>query len=380
MSFLEDQIEKVEQQIAEVIQLKNKLVNDMIYETDTLTKAKLEKQIKSKNELIEQLEGDKNQLTIRLNSPGVEIPVSVFISQVSRDQKDQRIKVIKSVEAMDMVEILPKQDFEEYGPDFEKQINEATEKSHLDILIIGETTGGMLDEMNLPLCEAQLSLIKHSEQNPVRDIIWIPNDLQVKGDKQKQLIERITTENSINDRFEVIEGDVHDCIDLIQIKINQIKESIHRESKKEEGDPDMVYLVCDREDVEDEQVEKLIEKLYEEGTYVELPFFDTEATEFADFHRTKLEICDVAILYSGKGNERWFMKNKVDIDKVRMLHRQKPMKRFAICFSSPDQEYKKKMLKTTLNPNIAPIRKRYYVIDALEGIKNLVVSSIFKSA
>ena len=187
-------------------------------------------------------------------------------------------------------------------------------------------------------------------------MIWISQGIKNITERQKIFIENIKTEAALHEETEVLEVDLEEMKSIVieEIETGGRFQSITREisgyqepSKKDSSK--IIYLILDREDLEEGQV--IAKTLKKKGYRVVQPIFEGALVDVRYIHQENLKRCDAAIIYFGNTSQAWIKTKLQDLMKSPGFGRIKKIQAKAVYFKGEnkmDINYLKKNNTMTL--------------------------------
>ncbi|MCP4697779.1 MAG: hypothetical protein GY862_13145 [Gammaproteobacteria bacterium] len=181
--------------------------------------------------------------------------------------------------------------------------------------------------------ELQYSLA--ASQDKLQKTIWMPPDLEPRGETQKMFIQTLQQDDASPQRN----------TDLLQTDIEELKITIW-EKLKPSGDQTSldsevpwVYLIYTQQD--QETIKALDDYIFNTGLEVIKPLFDGSESQLNRDHKAQLKECDAVMIYYGFAPEFWFRKNLLDVRNALKDGRTQPFRTRAIYLAPPETDRKK---------------------------------------
>ena len=140
------------------------------------------------------------------------------------------------------------------------------------------------------------------KQGAFNRILWMPQDLAVKEDKQRDFLGRIEQEiGGSTNGLSLLKTTLEE---LKSIVIKQLDDEPTKATPKAPSSQGRrhVYLVCERAD--HDAVQPLAAYLRQRGCAVDLPLSSGDPSEIRSDHQETLCACDAVLLYHGAGAKR----------------------------------------------------------------------------
>jgi hypothetical protein len=250
--------------------------------------------------------------------------------------------------------VLPNRKMKATDSDLKKSIKNDLSQCNLSIHLIGEDYGQIIPDQDKSLVQLEnevatlYSASKEAQQKEggFRRLIWITPKFSNLSERQKIFIEDLRSDAESLENAEILQTSIHDLRTVLrnQLIYKQKTKRFDDDEEVEEGGPSMVYLIVDRDDVEESK--PLIDFLNKQGFRVLSSSFEGDLIDLRNLHQENLRKCDGSIIYYGKANEEW-MKTKIqDLLKSPGFGRKKPMKAKAI-ISNEDRKLDPTKLERT---------------------------------
>ncbi|HEX8290415.1 MAG TPA: hypothetical protein VF570_01590, partial [Pyrinomonadaceae bacterium] len=152
-----------------------------------------------------------------------------------------------------------------------------------------------------------------------------------RDERQRRFIDHFRLGLNGRGGTEVLQTSLEDLKKLIEERVSV--QAAPAPAAAEADGPASVYLVCDREDLDD--VTPLEEYLYESGLDVVLPALEGDEEALKEDHKANLLECDSVLLYFGRGSEIWLRMKQRELQKIAGYGRAKPMLAKAIYLAAP---------------------------------------------
>lgn len=259
---------------------------------------------------------------------------TVYLAETSFDLRDER-EAIKRELVRNGYQVLPDQPLPLVVSDFNDVVRGQLARATLSVHLIGHNYGVVPDGASRSLVALQQELAaERSAAGGLARLIWMPPDLAVEDERQRELVEYLQTSPA-----------VHASAELLQIPLEDLKATVHLkltppapaksggEAKKGGQRPTHVYLICDQQDLEASR--PLEDFLFNQGFEVTLPLFDEDEAQARMDHEESLCSCDAVLLYYGEAGEPWLRRKLRELQKSAGLGREKPLLARGIYVAAP---------------------------------------------
>src|SRR5262245_18639286 len=273
---------------------------------------------------------------------------TVYLAETSSDLRERRDAVRRELLGQGY-SVLPDQPLPLVEPDFSKVVREHIAKSKLSVHMVGENYGVVPDDTTESIVVLQHELaIERASASDFCRLIWMPPNLLIDDDRQKQFIERLENDSRCQSGADLLKSPLEDFKTVLHVRLNP------PEPPKVDRPPapglqaamQRVYVICDQRDVEATQ--PLVDFLFNHFE-VTLPVFEGDESQVRHEHEANLAECDAVIVYYGAGNELWLRSKLRELQKIAGYGRTKPMLAKAVYIAPPD----------------APEKQRFRTHDAL---------------
>ena len=166
-------------------------------------------------------------------------------------------------------------------------------------------------------------------------LIWLPPGLPDSADPRQQiLVSQLQNTAEAQMGAEVLQVSLEELKTVILDQLTQPKPAPAESPDAGAGtEQQQIYLDCDEQDLDSEQLEALYEYLEEAGYEVLLPDFDSDGV--ASFVDDGLKQCDAALIYYGLGKELWLKRRLSALRKVVGYTQARPLAAKAIYVTAP---------------------------------------------
>ncbi len=273
--------------------------------------------------------------TIEGPSPIPPSGITVYLAETSSDLSVERDLVRRELQACGH-NILPNSPLPLNGSELDKFVKDNLEDSTISIHLIGNNYGAVPEEADLSMVEIQNSLaVEHSQKNSkFSQLIWMPLELKPKNERQKQFVDTLQNDITLQGGDELLQTSIGDLKAVIQDKLEASKtESTLSTSEGATS----IYLLYDQSDSDD--IKSLDDYLFDNSFEIVKPLFDNDDGVMSKEHQENLSTCDAVLIYYGCANEVWLRKMLRDLKKAPG-YRSTPMKVKAIYVAGPENNQK----------------------------------------
>jgi hypothetical protein len=165
--------------------------------------------------------------------------------------------------------------------------------------------------------------------------LWIPPGLQVKDERQRDVIERIRMDPRIQKGADLLETPMEDFKTVIQERLKRTAVPTAAANKQAGSFRNRVqlYLIYDQRDTE--VASPWADFLFEKEFEVIRPVFEGDEAEVREYHEENLRSCDAALILYGTASECWLRRKLRELQKSAGYGRTKPMPVVAISLIPP---------------------------------------------
>jgi hypothetical protein len=258
----------------------------------------------------------------------------VFLAETTSDLGEQRDSIRRDLQQQGCT-VLPAQALPHVESDLETAVRADLARCRMSIHLIGKNYGLVPEGGTDSMVEVQYQLA--SERAMDADycrLVWIPPDLEVAHEKQRQVIDQLRTDP------------LRGRSDLLETSLEELK-TIYHDRLKPAPDPPaenithaaeheihaQIYLIYDQRDAAD--AAPWLEFLFNEGFEIMRPVFEGDEAELREHHEENLRLCDGALILYGRANECWLRRKIREIQKSPGLGRNKPKPEIAIALAPP---------------------------------------------
>lgn len=269
---------------------------------------------------------------------------AVYLAVTTGDLREQRDRI--RFELLDRgFEVLPEGELPYSSPDFEEAVRESLRRARLSIHLIGERYGLIpegADDSSVVRLQNEIAAERSGEANFAR-IIWLPERLQPREQKQAQFIDYLKTSAQPQRGAELLQTTLEELKSVIRTRLTGPNGHRPAKAAAPPGGPRKVYLICDRRDAQG--MLPLYKSLTRRGYKVLLPLLE-EVAEGADdaqadkLHWDNLKRCDAVLVYYGGARQDWFDYRLQDLERVPTLERAGPLLARGVYVTSPPTLHK----------------------------------------
>jgi hypothetical protein len=285
-------------------------------------------------------------IKLRGSSPDVTVfeqtGETVYLAETSFDLSPQRDNIKRELQQRGHV-VMPDRPLPLNGPALTDAVRHYLEASKLSIHLIGANYGVIpeLAERSVVCMQNDLAA-ERCKGNGFARLIWLPEGLETKEDKQRQFVEYLKYDATAQQGADLLQTSIEELKTYIQDKLRpRAKPTTGKGNGHEtqEG-PMRVYLVCDKQDYD--AVGPLSDHLYDQKFEVILPLFEGDEAEVREDHKESLLLCDAVVIFYGNSSEGWLRTKLRDLQKIAGYGRTKPMLAQAIYTGPPDNPAKQR--------------------------------------
>jgi len=227
------------------------------------------------------------------------------------------------------------------------------EQCDVSIHLLGDHYGVVPEETekSLPMIQLEISGEKSKTGKPER-LVWVaPRVVDHTDERQEAFIDHVRADTPGLPHTEVFEASLEE----LEPAIFKILEKIDEKNKRPAaagaaapvGDeaargPRLIYVICDRGDLDNDGVTQVEDFLYDSGFDVVLPVFDGEEEDILNDHHENLRTCDAVIIYYGGGSELWLRSITRDLTKIAGYGREHPLLNKAVFIGPPSSRQKER--------------------------------------
>jgi hypothetical protein len=308
---------------------------------------------------------------VRLEGGGEGAGKKVFIAEASFDLKEERDTLKRDLSQRGYT-IEPHEALPLIASEIERVVPQILAECELAIHLSGRNYGLVPEGATESMAELQNKLsVELAERQGLRRLIWIPRGVEAEDDRQRTLLDALRTDPAVQGGADVFETPIEEFKAAVLKKLEPEPPAPTNGSSEAagEGEPSLVYLICDRQDVEDTQ--PIGDLLYDRGLEVALPVFEGDAAEVRLDHEENLKLCEGVLIYYGKAKEIWLRSKLRELKKIAGYGRAEPMRAKGVYVAEPSSPEKERfrtreaiVIKSLESPSPELLQP---FLDALEG-------------
>ncbi len=212
----------------------------------------------------------------------------------------------------------------------ERDVSEALEGASMFIQILGERFGIVPEGDERSISRMQYDIAAKVSRPDFSRVSWSASGLQPQDERQKAFLTHIRNSLSSRGEDEYLETSIEELRNFL---LQRLLNPGVRKSVPEKDGPRLVYLICDRKDIEASAA--IYDALFEAGFEVVLPAFEGDDAEISKNHIESLTSCDAAILHFGSASEIWIRTKLRDLQKAAGYGRTKEWLATAVYIAGP---------------------------------------------
>ena len=254
---------------------------------------------------------------------------TVYLSETTSDLSGERDLIKRELQLQGHV-VLPDRELPLTGHALREAVREYMSRASLSLHLLGDSYGIIPEEESRSLVEIQ-SEVAEERGDELRRIVWMPNGLQPRDERQRQFVEHFQRGLNGHRNVEVLQTSLEELKNHIEERMTDKPKAAATSSNG--GGPASVYLICDREDLG--EVAPLEDYLFSRGFNVLLPALEGDETLLREDHKANLVECDAALVYYGRASDVWLRMKQRELQKVAGYGRARPMLAKAIYIAGP---------------------------------------------
>jgi len=268
---------------------------------------------------------------------------TVYLAETSSDLSPQRDNIKRELQERGH-QVMPDRPLPLNGPELQDAVRNYLQTSKLSIHLIGANYGVIPEAADRSVVCLQNDLAaERSRGNSFARLIWLPEGLESREDRQRQFIEYLKCDATAQQGADVLQTSIEELKTYIQDKLRPKPKSVTANGNGN-GDrhagPLRVYVICDKEDYD--AIAPLEDYLFSQGFEVTLPLMEGDEAEVREDHKESLLLCDAVVIFYGKSSEGWLRTKLRDLQKIAGYGRTKPMLAQAIFTGPPDTPAKQR--------------------------------------
>jgi len=261
----------------------------------------------------------------------------VYLAETSFDLAPQRDRIKRELQERGH-RVLPDRPLPLNGPELQGLVQEYLKVSKLSIHLIGANYGVIPEACDRSVVCLQNDIAaERSKENSFARLIWMPEGLQAKEERQQEFIRYLKYDPSAQHGADLLETSIEELKTYIQDKLRPAAKPATPKPTRAEG-PLRIYLICDKQD--SESIGALEDYFYGQGFEVILPLMEGDEAEVREDHKESLLLCDAVIIFCGNASEGWLRTKLRDLQKVAGYGRTSPMLARGIFISGPETSAK----------------------------------------
>lgn len=292
-------------------------------------------------DILEILKGNKGQPLDVSKAPA---GATIYLAETTFDLDNERDKVRRELRERGY-EVLPDKPLPLNAPHFQNAVREYLAKSSLSIHLIGGNYGVIPegDDCSVVFLQNQLAVERSRGQGFSR-IIWLHPTIQAKEERQQKFIEYLQNDSHAQAGAELVQTTLEELKTIIQDTLSANSSFAAETPDETDGRPLRIYLICDRQDVDD--ILPLSDYLFEKGYEVIVPLMEGDEAQARADHKENLLICDAILVHYGRASEAWLRTKLLDLRKITGYGRSRPLLAKAIYISGSEETALKQHFRT----------------------------------
>jgi hypothetical protein len=234
----------------------------------------------------------------------------VYLAETTYDLASRRDEIRRDLQQRGY-EVLPARPVPWNTPDFRQAVRDDLARCTLSVHLIGGCSGIVPEGEEEPIVALQTALA--AEESAARffpRLLWLPEGLEAKQQRQKDFIDRLLTDRSDHPGLELLRVPLEELKTVLQDKLNARPPA----PPPVRASRSRVYLICHESDVD--AVGELRDSLDQNGCDVDLPLFAGDEAERSAYHKELLRMNDAAVVYYGAASEAWLRFKLLDLRKA----------------------------------------------------------------
>lgn len=274
---------------------------------------------------------------------------TVYLAETSSDLSPQRDNIKRELQERGHL-VMPDRPLPLNGPELQDAVRHYLETSKLSIHLIGANYGVIPEAADVSVVCMQNDLAaERSQGNSFARLIWLPEGLESREDRQRQFIEYLKHDTTAQQGADVLQTSIEELKTYIQDKLRPKPKAAgangngngngHGPGHDKDG-PRRVYLICDKQDYD--AIAPLEDHLFSQGFEVTLPLIEGDEAEVREDHKESLLLCDAVLIFYGNSSEGWLRTKLRDLQKIAGYGRTKPMLAQAVYTGPPETPAKQR--------------------------------------
>lgn len=283
---------------------------------------------------------------------------TVFLAEVNHELREVRERIKERLMERGC-EVLPEEPLPLVYHDLKEKLNDISGRCDVSVHFLGDHYSVVPEEAekSLPYIEIEHTDEK-SKTGQLERLVWIsPHIADHSDERQEEFLGFVRKNTAEHPHTDVFESSFDEMEPLTFEKLEAIEKK-RQEAAKAAADktpspgngeadqgPRLIYLICDREDLENqdnEDLNKLEDFLFDSGFEVVLPVFEGEEADVLDDHHENLRTCDAVIIYYGSGRELWMRSISRDLSKIAGYGRDRPLLAKSVFIGPPSSRPKQR--------------------------------------
>ncbi len=235
-------------------------------------------------------------------------------------------------------------------------VDRLLDQCEFSIHILGEDYGLVPEKTDLSVIRIQYERARRkAKTGELKSFVRLSPAFDETDERQRSFIEEIKANINVVPGEDIFEAADPDMGPLIFEKLKRIEEEKRKKRETEKGaakeitpgpaeevdkGPPLVYLVCDRLDMDN--ITELEDFLYDSGCEVMIPAFEGEEDDLIADHRENLKSCDAVVIYYGEGNDLWMRSITRDLTKIAGYGRTRPLELKVVFLAAPGSKQKER--------------------------------------
>ncbi|MDX1546563.1 MAG: TIR domain-containing protein [Rhodothermales bacterium] len=258
---------------------------------------------------------------------------TVYLAEATSDVGEARDAVRRELQQRGHT-VLPDRPLPLDGPALEAAVAEALARSDLAVHLVGARYGVVPEAAERSVVEIQNALAAaRSAEAGLERLLWLPPGLAPDDARQHAFVEALRNDRAAQRGADLLQTPLEDLKTLIQDRLDARARPAPPPDAAGEDRPPLVYLLCDRADVD--AVGPLEDDLFERGMEVALPLFEGDEAAVREDHESTLRLCDGVLIYYGAGTEAWLRGKLRDLRKAPGFGRAAPLRATAVYVAPP---------------------------------------------
>ncbi|MBV9926751.1 MAG: TIR domain-containing protein [Acidobacteria bacterium] len=261
---------------------------------------------------------------------------TVYLAETTSDLGAERDLIKRELQQRGHV-VLPDRELPLRGGALREAVREYLGRSELSVHLLGAHYGIIPEDEGRSLAEIQSELAGACGEG-LRRIVWMPVGLEARDERQREFVNGLCLGLTLNGhgKAEVLQTSLEDLKQLIGERVAdqpKLSATLLDGDPEGGGGPANVYLICDREDIDD--VRPVEDCLFEQGLNVVTSAVEGDEAALREDHRANLIECDAVMTYYGRANDIWLRMKQRELQKVAGYGRTKPLLAKAIYITGP---------------------------------------------